>query len=64
MSDLKSRIEKLSPQSICYLLKFNTNDVSFGMSGDTRKMLNEQVLNNILDDEIDEVELLICEQGE
>ena len=64
MNDLKKRIKKLSPSSICLLMGFNVNDNSFGNKGETREMLNKQLLEKFENEEIDEIELLIIENGE
>lgn len=64
MNNFKKRIEKLSPSSICLLMGFNVNDTSFGSQGETRDMLNEQLIERFENGEIDEIELLIIEDGE
>ncbi len=64
MKNLNERIENLSAQSIAILLNFNPNDTSFASNKEIRKMLNEQVVAKFENDEIDEIELLIIEQGE
>ena len=46
------------------LLNFNPNDTSFASNKEIRKMLNEQVVAKFENDEIDDIELLIIEQGE
>ena len=63
MKDLKTRIEKLDAHDVAELMQFNRNDVSFGNSGEVRKMLNEQLLAKFENDEIDEIELIIIESG-
>ena len=64
MNDFKKRIQQLSPSSICLLMGFNVNDTSFGSQGETREMLNKQLIEKFENDEIDEIELLIIEDGE
>jgi hypothetical protein len=64
MKNLNERIENLSAQSIAILLNFNPNDTSFASNKEIRKMLNEQVVAKFENDEIDDIELLIIEQGE
>tara|TARA_R110002096_G_scaffold87127_3_gene200115 strand:+ start:239 stop:433 length:195 start_codon:yes stop_codon:yes gene_type:complete len=64
MKNLNERIKNLSAQSIAILLNFNPNDTSFASNKEIRKMLNEQVVAKFENDEIDEIELLIIEQGE
>ena len=63
MKDLKTRINKLSAYDVAGLMDFNTNDVSFGNSGEVRDMLNQQLLSKFENEEIDEIELIIIESG-
>ena len=63
MENLKKRISKLQPEEICDFMGFNRNDTSFGMEGEVRDMLNEQVLQKFENEEIDEIELIIIESG-
>jgi len=63
MKDLKTRIQKLDATDVAELMKFGRNDVSFGNYGEVREMLNEQLLEKFENDEIDEIELIIIEQG-
>ena len=64
MNDFKKRIQQLSTSSICLLMGFNVNDTSFENQGETREMLNEQLIERFESGEIDEIELLIIEDGE
>ena len=64
MNNFKKRIKKLSPSSICLLMGFNVNDNSFGNEGEIREMLNQQLVEKFENEEIDEMELLIIEDGE
>ena len=63
MKDLIKRIKKLDAINVAILMGFNRKDISFGNSGETREMLNDQLLLKFVNEEIDEIELLIIEQG-
>ena len=60
---MKERIAALSAKDVCSLMGFNLNDTSFGESGETREMLNAQLVEKFENEEIDEIELLIIESG-
>ena len=64
ITNLEKRVENLSPESICSLMEFNQNDISFGMDSPARTMLNKKLVKKFETFEIDEIELLIVESGE
>jgi hypothetical protein len=64
MDSLTKRVAKLPEIYICRFLGFNEKDTSFGMSGETRDMLNKKVVELFESEEIDEIELIIIESGE
>ena len=63
MRDLKTRISKLDVADVAVLMEFNRKDIIFDNSGTTRDMLNEELVMKFKNEEIDEIELLIIEQG-
>ena len=63
MQNLESRVKKLSAMDVAILLKFNRNDTSFGMKGETRDMLNDMLVEKFKNEEIDEIELISIESG-
>ena len=63
IENLKKRIENLPAEEISSLMNFNRNDVSFGMEGKTRTMLNSKVIEKFESGDVDEIELIIIESG-
>jgi len=63
MKNLRTRIESLDARDIASLMNFNIADVSFGNSGSTREMLNNELVDRFESGEIDEIELIIVESG-
>lgn len=63
MTDLRKRIESLDATDVAVLMGFNAKDTSFGNSGSTRNMLNDQLVEKFENEEIDEIELIIIESG-
>jgi hypothetical protein len=63
MSNFKQRIKRLDATDVASLMNFNKKDISFGNSGEMREILNIDLTSKFENEEIDEIELLIIEDG-